>query len=222
MSTMSPKVVVFASGTKSAGGTGFENLVRWSRVNPGSFEVVGVVSNNENGGVRQKADALSVPFFLYNGDGDYSIILQNYRMNAEWVALSGWLKMVKGLDPKKTFNIHPGLLSVLNGRLGGHGMWGGRVLDATYEALKNGELKEFGVSMHFVTDEYDRGPVFFEYRIPYISGMSKESVDALVREAELKWQPMITKMVVHGEISWDGHNPQSVQVPGGYTYLPKG
>lgn len=222
---MASKVLVFASGTKSGGGTGFENLVRWSRANPDSFDVVGVVSNNESGGVRQKADALSVPFFFFNSEGDYASVLQSVGIQSggvpEWIALSGWLKRVKGLDPKKTFNIHPGLLSVLDGRLGGKGMWGGRVLDATYEALQKGELHEFGISMHFVTDEYDRGPVFFEYRIPHKVGMSKDEIDLQVRETELKWQPIITHMVVRGEISWDGHNPKSVQVPEGYEYLPK-
>lgn len=217
-----PKVLVFASGSKDGGGSGFQNLVEWSRANPGSFEIVGVVSNNENGGVRQKAGALHIPFTFFAGPfevGEYQKVAQ--VSGAEWFALSGWLKMVKGLDAKKTFNIHPGLLSVLGGRLGGENMWGARVLDATYEALQKGEMKEFGISMHFVTDEYDRGPVFFEHRMPYVAGMTKEEVGEATHKAEHEWQPKITKMVVNGEITWDGVDPKSVNVPAGYTYLPK-
>ena len=99
-------------------------------------------------------------------------------------------------------------------------MWGARVLDATYEALQKGEMKEFGVSMHFVTDEYDRGPVFFEYRIPYRAGMTKEEVGELTHKAEHEFQPKITNMVVRGEIFWDGTDPASVKVPAGYAFLP--
>lgn len=217
-----PKVLVFASGSKDGGGSGFENLVQWSRANQNSFEIVGVVSNNENGGVRQKAGALGVPFTYFAGPFEaeqYQKIAHD--SGAEWFALSGWLKMVKGLDAKKTFNIHPGLLSVLGGRLGGESMWGARVLDATYEALQKGEMRDFGISMHFVTDEYDRGPVFFEYRIPFQNGMTKEEVGIATHKAEHDWQPKITNMVVHGEISWDGVDPKSVTVPEGYGHLPK-
>ncbi|MBY0539707.1 hypothetical protein K2P56_04775 [Patescibacteria group bacterium] len=217
-----PKVLIFASGSREGGGSGFQNLVEWSRANVGSFEIVGVVSNNENGGVRQKADALGVSFTYFAGPFEAEQYQKIARESgADFFALSGWLKMVKGLDAKKTFNIHPGLLSVLGGRLGGENMWGARVLDATYEALQKGEMSEFGVSMHFVTDEYDRGPVFFEYRIPYRAGMTKEEVGEATHKAEHEWQPKITRMVVSGEISWDGVNPKSVTVPAGYEFLPK-
>lgn len=218
-----PKVLVFASGSKDGGGSGFENLVRWSRENPNTFEVVGVVSNNEHGGVKKRADALGVPFIYFAGPYDaeqYKKIAD--ESGAEWFALSGWLKMVKGLPPQKTFNIHPALLSVSNGRFGGEGMWGSRVLDAVYEALQTGELKEFGISMHFVTDEYDRGPVFFEYRMPYQIGVSKETVAELAHTAEHEFQPKITNLVVHGEIKWDGNDPKSVTYPAGYTFIPRG
>jgi len=215
-----PKVLVFASGTKDGGGSGFENLVQWSRKNPGSFEVVGVVSNHENGGVRKRADALGVPFYFFKGDTDYSIFLQKTGIEAEWFALSGWLKMVKGLPPQRTFNIHPAPLSLLNGKFGGEGMWGQKVADAIHAALQKKEIHEFGASMHFVTDEYDRGPVFFEYRIPYQDGISKEEIAELVHTVEHEFQPKVTNLVVHGHIWWDGIDPNTLTVPQGYEFLP--
>lgn len=216
-----PKVLVFASGTKDGGGSGFQNLVEWSREHPGSFEVVGVVSNHESGGVAKRAAALGIPFVYFPGPFDAEHYQKTLKESgAEWVANSGWLRLTQGLDPRKTFNIHPALLSVANGKFGGHGMWGPHVADAVYEALQKGEINEFGISMHFVTDEYDRGPVFFEYRIPYTEGISKETVAELVHTAEHEFQPKITNLVVHGAIFWDGVNPKSVTVPDGYTFLP--
>ena len=67
--------------------------------------------------------------------------------------------------------------------------------------------------MHFVTEEHDRGPAFFEKRVPLKQGMTVEEIAKKVNAAEHEWQPKITNMVVHGEIRWDGKNPDSLVVP---------
>ena len=231
-----PKIIVFASGTKDNGGSGFENLVVASKSGILDAEIVAVVSNHERGGVRERADHLGIQFIHFNPQ-NYLLIRANKQVvrsgdshvyreivrksGAEWVALSGWFKHVKGLDPRRTFNIHPALLSQLGGRFGGKEMYGHREHAAVKAAFEAGEISESGVSMHFVTDEYDRGPVFFEYRIPLKQGMTADEIQTAVQSVEHEWQPKITNMVVHGEISWDGKDPQSLTVPEGYQYLPK-
>jgi phosphoribosylglycinamide formyltransferase-1 len=221
-----PKLVVFASGTASAGGTGFENLVRHSRGGDLEADIVAVVSNHGHGGVWTRAERLGIPFVYFPGPYDaqnYSSILQNTAVEKSelWVTLSGWLKKVEGLDPRRTFNIHPALLSFDHGRFGGKGMYGHRMHEAVKSALDTGEISESGFSMHFVTDEYDRGPVFFEHTVALDKGMSAEDIAQKVNEAEHKWQPRITNMVVNGEISWDGEDSSSVKYPSNYQYFPK-
>lgn len=206
-----PKLIIFASGTAEAGGSGFENLVETTKRGVLDAEIVAVVSNHEHGGVRERADRLGIPFILFSANSDYKKIVAD--SGAEWVALSGWLKKVSGLDPQKTFNVHPALLSQLEGRFGGEGMWGHRVHEAVKAALDRGEITESGCSMHFVTDEYDRGPVFFEHRVPLTKDMSADDIARVVHKAEHEWQPKITNMVVHGEIRWDGKDPRSLVVP---------
>lgn len=232
-STDSPKIIVFASGTRDGGGSGFENLVKASRTGFLDAEIVAVVSNQEHGGVRERADRLGVLFIYFPGPydaGNYSSILQKTSMEPApwsrsgftgWVALSGWFKQVKGLDPRRTFNIHPALLSQLGGRFGGKGMYGTHLYEAIKTAYEAGEIRETGFTMHFVTDELDRGPAFFEYRIPLRKGMTADDIEKAVRAAEHEWQPKITNMVVHGEIAWDGKNPKNLVIPQGYKYLPK-
>src|SRR3989344_8767715 len=105
---MRPKIIVFASGTKDSGGSGFENLVEATKSGVLDAEIVAVVSSQEFGGVRERATRLGIPFIYFSGSYDP----KHYRRvvaetGAEWIALSGWLKLVKGLDPAKTFNIHP-------------------------------------------------------------------------------------------------------------------
>jgi len=233
------KLIIFASGSKEAGGSGFENLVEATRTGVLDADITAVVSNHEYGGVRERADKLGIPF-IYFSPNRHSQILKNLRMSddevteviaaaykkvveesgAEWVALSGWLKLVKGLDPAKTLNIHPAPLSLLNGRFGGEGMYGHHVHEAVKEALDAGEITESGVTMHFVTDEYDRGPVFFEVRVPLAKEMNADEIGKAVNEVEHTWQPKITNMVVRGQISWDGRDSNTLTVPEGYAFLP--
>ena len=209
-----PRVIIFASGTKEGGGSGFENLVEATKSGVLDAEIVAIVSSNEYGGVRERAQRLGIPFVYFSGSYDS----EHYRRvvadsGAGWVALSGWLKLVKGLDPAKTFNIHPALLSQLDGRFGGEGMWGHHVHEAVKAALDAGEITESGISMHFITDEYDRGPVFFEHRAPLQKGMSADEIAKAVNAVEHEWQPKITNMVVHGQIRWDGKDPKTLVVP---------
>jgi phosphoribosylglycinamide formyltransferase-1 len=228
---MKPKIIVFASGTATSGGSGFENLVVHSHPHQGfpfvkkdlDAAIVAVVSNHEHGGVRERADRLGVPFIYFPGPFDvahYTSILQKTsieNIGTAWVALSGWLKLVSGLDPQKTFNIHPALLSQLGGRFVGKDMYGHHIHEAVKKALDSGEIDHSGITMHFVTPEYDRGPVFFEYPVPLTHGMSAERISKAVNDAEHLWQPKITNMVVHEEIRWDGKNPESLMVPKGLT-----
>jgi phosphoribosylglycinamide formyltransferase-1 len=220
---MRPRIIVFASGTKDGGGSGFENLVKSPDLDA---DIVAVVSNHEHGGVYARAEKLGVPFVFFPGPFDaehYSGILQKTGIDAKdgWVALSGWLKKVEGLDPARTFNIHPALLSGQNRRFGGAGLYGHHVHEAVKHALDDGEISESGVTMHFVTPVYDEGPIFFEYRMPLQKDMSAEDIALAVNKAEHEWQPKITNMLVHGEIRWDGKDPHSLVVPKNYEYLPK-
>ncbi len=220
------RLVIFSSGTKDGGGSGFENLVHAAQRGELDADIVAVVSNHEHGGVRERAERLGIPFIYFPGPYDaehYSSILQKTAIEKSelWVALSGWLKHVHGLDPARTFNIHPALLSQFDGRFGGDGMYGHRIHEAVKAALDAGELAESGFTMHFVTDEYDRGPAFFEYRIPLRRGMTADDIGKAVNIEEHRFQPHITNMVVHGEIRWDGKDPETLIVPHGYQYLPK-
>lgn len=212
-----PKLIIFASGSKEGGGSGFENLVKARDRAVLDADIVAVVSNHENGGVRARAEKLGVSFVHFPKPWDaesYQRIVHD--VGAEWVALSGWLKLVVGLNPRRTFNIHPALLSQLGGRFGGPGMYGHHVHEAVKAALDAREVTESGFTMHFVTEDgYDRGPVFAEVRTGnFPPWMTADDIGARVNVLEHRFQPLITNMVVHGEITWDGKNPQSLVVPG--------
>lgn len=198
MELQKPRIVIFASGSKEGGGSGFENMVNATRNGILNAEIAAVVSNHEHGGVRQRADRLGITFIhfpLPRTAEKYQEIVGD----ADLVCLSGWLKPVTGLDPKKTINIHPGPLP----RFGGAGMYGHYVHEAVMEAYKKDEVTHSAVSMHFVTENYDEGPLFFEFPVEILPDDTPETLAQRVLAAEHQWQPVITQKVLSGEISWE-------------------
>lgn len=201
-----PKLIIFASGSKTGGGSGFENLVKATHSGILDAEIVAVVSNHENGGVREKADRLRIPFRHFTGPWtaeEYQRITQD----AEWVALSGWLRQVAGLDPRKTFNIHPGPLP----RFGGPGMYGHHVHEAVISSFRKGEITDSAVSMHFVTKEYDEGPKFLSVDVKIRPDDTAETLGFRVNLEEHKYQPIYTNLVIHEKIKWDGKDPSTLE-----------
>lgn len=194
------RVLVFASGDPKGGGSGFQELVEFSRTNPPVLDaqIVGVISNHESGGVRRRADALLISFEYwpgpYNAKG-YQAFVEKYR--ADFVMCSGWLKFVRGLDPARTVNIHPGPLP----RFGGAGMYGHYVHEAVMVAYQRGEINQSAVTMHFVDEKaYDHGPIIFQMPVLIRPDDDAESLAKRVNEKERAWQSHILNLVVHQQI----------------------
>jgi phosphoribosylglycinamide formyltransferase-1 len=81
----------------------------------------------------------------------------------------------------RILNIHPALLP----RFGGQGMYGTRVHEAVLAA---GE-RESGATVHLVDEEYDRGAILLQRRVPVLPGDTPASLAARVLEAEHQVYP---------------------------------
>jgi len=208
-------ILIFASGTADGGGSGFQTLVENTKTGILNAKIVGVVSNHKNGGVYKKAQLLDIPFIYFSGPfaaENYHTIIQNSA--CDFVALSGWLKLMRGINPATTINIHPGSLP----RFGGTGMYGIHVHEAVLDAYKRGEITNSAVTMHFVTEEYDKGPIFFQYPVPIRPDDTADTLKERVGEIEHSWQAWITNLVIRGDISWDGKDPSTLCVPAWYSF----
>ena len=212
------RLLVFASGGEKpeSGGSGFENLVMASRDGRLNADIVGVVSNHANGGVRMRAHRLGIPFIHFTSPWNaerYQKIARD--SDAHFFALSGWLQHVVGLDrttrfsSKTVFNIHPGPLP----EFGGNRMYGHHVHERVIGSFRRGERKNSAVSMHFVTEEYDSGPIFLHFPVTIDEFDTPETLAARVNGWEHRLQPTVTDMVVKRLIRWDGVNPSSLVVP---------
>lgn len=222
-----PRILVFASGgaRPDEGGSGAEELVKASHSGILKADIAAFVSNHPDGGVRRRAERLHVPFWHFDTSVLKPAELYQFLVwfyGADYVVLSGWLKLVVGLNPKMTFNIHPALLP----QYGGQGMYGHYVHEAVMRDFHDAQVTHTAVSMHFVPktkskDDYDQGPVFFEHLVEIEPDDTPETLARRVNEVEHAFQPMITDLVVREKIFWDGEKADSLVVPEGYPWLPK-
>lgn len=213
-----PKLLIFASGTKNNGGSGFRELVKNSKTGKLRTEIVGVVSNNEKGGVFKIAKKYKIRFFHFSPPYTakrYKEFVK--KTKTQWIAFSGWVKLAKGLKENRTINIHPAPLP----EFGGENMYGRFVHQKVLEAFKKGKITHSAISMHFVTKEYDKGPIFFRYPIKINKRDNIKTLEQKLKKAEHQWQSRITDLIVNQEISWDG---KKIKVPDWYKkkkYCPK-
>ena len=84
-------------------------------------------------------------------------------------------------------NIHPSLLPKFPG------------LHAQKQALDAG-AKVSGVTVHFVDEGCDTGPIILQKQVPVLDGDTEETLSARILEQEHKAYPEAIKLFVEGEI----------------------
>lgn len=187
------RILVFASGTKEGGGSGFEQLVQDTRSGVLSAQIVAVVSNHQTGGIYERAARLDVPFEYFPGPYDaegYHALVDKYQ--PDLVVFAGWLKLAVGLDPTKTLNIHPAPLP----RFGGKGMYGLH----THQAVLESGIKESAVTIHFVNAEYDAGDIIFQCPVPIEPGDTPELLQKRVQQLEHWYYGRVIGRVLDGAV----------------------
>ena len=109
--------------------------------------------------------------------------------DARLVVLAGYLKRVPA-DVVARFrwrviNIHPALLP----GFGGHGMYGRRV----HEAVLASGARVSGATVHYVDEEFDRGPIIAQWPVPVRADDTPESLAARVLEVEHRLLPVVVE-----------------------------
>ncbi len=117
----------------------------------------------------------------------------------ELVLLAGYLKMVPPevvrAYQRRMLNIHPALLP----DFGGPGYYGRRV----HEAVLQSGAAQSGVTVHFVDEQYDHGPIVAQATVAVLPGDTPESLAARVLVQEHLLYPQVVGALCRGDISWD-------------------
>jgi len=147
----------------SGGGTTLLNILEYIKQGRLNAEVAVVISSRSTvaGVERAKNAGLHVKIIRKKDHPDIDEFSKRIgdeldAANVDLVVQGGWLCLWKIPDryESRVMNIHPALLP----SFGGQGMWGHHVHEA---ALKAG-CKISGCTVHFCTNEYDKGPIIFK------------------------------------------------------------
>jgi phosphoribosylglycinamide formyltransferase-1 len=151
-----------------------------------------VASNRADAPALLLAETASIDIAHFNANDDGSELLELLRkFRIDLVVLAGYLKRI---PPKvireyagRIMNIHPALLPAF----GGEGMYGARV----HEAVIASGAEETGVTVHLVDDDYDRGPIIAQWRVPVEKSDTADSLAARVLNVEHTVYPRAVEMV---------------------------
>ena len=187
---MPSRLAVLASGRGSnlqAIVDHFDNLAR-ERV----AKVVLVASNRADSPALIRAATASIDIAHFNAADDGTELLDLLKKHRiDLVVLAGYLKRIPSKVIReysgRMINIHPALLPAF----GGEGMYGARV----HEAVIASGAKESGVTVHLVDDDYDRGPIVAQWRIPVEPSDTADKLAARVLNVEHVVYPRTVEMV---------------------------
>jgi len=188
----------------SGGGRTLLNILDEIQAGRLNAEVAVVIASRDCKGVeRSKAAGLDVRIVPYKQMPDvetYTARLCELLDAAEvdLVCQAGFLSFwrIPERYEGRVMNIHPALLP----SFGGKGMWGHHV----HEAVLARGCKVSGCTVHFVTNEYDAGPIIVQKCVPVLEGDTPDDLAARVFEQECQAYPEAIRLFGEGRVRIEG------------------
>ncbi|MFZ7942624.1 phosphoribosylglycinamide formyltransferase [Neobacillus sp. 19] len=189
------KIAVFASG----GGSNFQAIINVIREGLLSAEISLLVCDQPGAFAIERAKANRIPCFIFSAK-DYSSkadfekeiagLLQD--LDVDLIVLAGYMRLIGPTLLKeyegRIVNIHPSLLPDFPGK------------DAIGQALA-AKAKWTGVTIHFVDEGMDTGPIIVQERVRIAEAETRESLQQKIQSIEHKLYPSILHMLLtQGEV----------------------
>lgn len=201
---MSFPIVVLVSGE----GTNLQAIL--DTIHGGEVEVVGVASNRAEARGLERARAAGIATAVFPR-GDYAGREERDRALGDWieergarlVVLAGFMELLGaefiGRFRNAIVNVHPALLPAFPG------------VHAIEQALEYG-VKVAGVTVHFVDEGVDSGPIILQrsFDLPYPRDIA--AVEGKVHQIEHELLPHAVSLIARGKVSIDPSNPRWVIV----------
>lgn len=194
------RVAVLISGR----GSNLEALLdRFNRSDQRSARVTLVISDRPGAEGLEKAGSRGVPTAVisprdYASEDQFGDAIVSALRDAEsdLVVLAGFLRKVPVNVVRayrgRMINIHPALLPFF----GGKGMYGEQV----HRAVLDSGMKVSGASIHFVDEEYDRGPIIAQWPVPVLSDDTPDRLAGRVLTVEHQLLPAVVERIAEGRI----------------------
>jgi phosphoribosylglycinamide formyltransferase 1 len=200
------KIAVLASG----GGTNLQAIL--DKLHGDEVEVVGVVSDKPDATALERAAKAGVETGVF-ANGDFSDRSARDAAIGDWLAqrevdlvvLAGYMQL---LSPEfvqrfrnRVINVHPALLPSYPG------------LEAVQQALDHG-AKVTGVTVHFVDEGVDSGPIIFQRSVPVPASRDWEELEEQIHAVEHELLPRAIREIAAGRVAVDEANPRLVRIDG--------
>jgi phosphoribosylglycinamide formyltransferase 1 len=187
-------IAIFASGS----GTNFESIVNQSRKDHWPLSVSLLLTDREGAKVLGRAKRLDVPHYLIspksfpNKEAYETAILEVLdEKKIEWIILAGYMRLI-GSTLLERFkgrivNIHPSLLPAFVGK------------NAIEQAFGY-PVKVSGVTVHFVDEGMDTGPIIAQVPVVIEENDTLETYTKKIQAVEHRLYPEVVKQLVTGRI----------------------
>ena len=167
-------------------------------------EVALVISDLQDAPILERARERGLPAqFIPPGrfrtklddDAERVFIEALQKARVDLVVLAGFMRILKGeflrAFAQKVINIHPALLPSFPG------------LEAWKQALEYG-VKVTGVTVHFVDQGIDTGPILAQQTVPVLEGDTSATLHARIQETERVLYPSVIGALARGEVTIQG------------------
>lgn len=193
------KIAVLISGS----GTNLQALIDAAATDPGfGAEIVLVLSDRPRVKGLKRAEAAGIPTSVVawrdHGDRDSftaAVCDAVDASGAEVMVLAGFMRILGPgavqRFPHRMINVHPALLPAFPGA------------HAVPQALAHG-VKLTGVTVHFVDEEVDHGPIILQEAVPVEQGDTEDALHARIQKVEHRVLPQVVKALAGGKLAVRG------------------
>ncbi len=184
-------IAVFASGN----GSNFQALAESEGL---SDNIVLLVTDKPNAFAVSRAEKLGIPVLAlspkdFENKADYEqAVLEGLNgENVDLIVLAGYMRLIGptllAAYSERIINLHPSLLPSFPG------------LNAVEQAFEKG-VKVTGITIHFVDEGMDTGPIIAQEAIPIEESDSLSEVEAKIHKAEHRLYPATVRKLIASKL----------------------
>jgi phosphoribosylglycinamide formyltransferase-1 len=192
------KFTVFASGR----GTNLQAIIRAIKKGKIKAELALVVSDNKDAYALKRAERAKIKTvvveskkFISREDYDLEVLKILKQEKIDFIVLAGFMRIITSTlincFPNKILNIHPALLPSFKGT---HGI----------EEAFNYGVKVTGVTVHFVDEKMDHGPIIIQQYVKIKEDDTLETLEAKIHRVEHRIYPEAIRLFVEGRLKVEG------------------
>jgi len=189
-------IVVFASGS----GTNFQAIIDACEAGQiKEAQISGLLASKKGIQAIDRAQKSDIPTavldrkqFKTEEAFTEQLLEQLSRWEADLIVLAGYLKKIPTPVIEKyrnrIINIHPSLLP----KYGGKGFYGDRV----HRAVIENEEEYSGCTVHIVTEEYDKGPILAQNKVPVYAKDDPATLASRILKEEHQLLPAVIQKLI--------------------------